>query len=215
MLAGSDDIDLHARRAYLSRLAPLVGLLAACFAKGPRAREAAPLLHEPPVAAWVPLRPSPRKVLAFDAWARLPLVIAAVAAFYAGLNVLMGLGRIVFGNLVGGLVHASVAALVFMLVVLGGSLAAAARLAYLDRVFARCVVIPSRVTSVIATQQMNPKTRRTSPALKLTVAYLYAGTLCEAKLDFERALGALVDPTPALLVDPQNPHEIRLHALYI
>lgn len=49
----------------------------------------------------------------------------------------------------------------------------------------------------------------------MTTEYLYVDTGFETTMDFERALGALIGWTPALVVDSQNPRQVFVRDLYI
>lgn len=151
-------VDAWVERKYLPLFARPVALFATWLAR----HDEGPALSAPPVAGWVPLRPTARKVLAFDDQARFFGGLAIIPGLFAGANVLAGLGRLVTGDLVGGLAHAVVASLVTGLVVLVGSLAVAARMVHLSRVFSRCVVMPARVTAAVPTLRMTSRSGGTS-----------------------------------------------------
>ncbi len=127
-------VDRIARRRWLSALTPVV----AGFAGLRTARASG---GEGSAA----LAPSTRKVLAFDEHVRTPLCFASIPGMFAAGNVLTGLGALYTGHVASGCVQIGEAAGVLVLVMLIGSWLAARRLVTLNRVLARCAIVPARL----------------------------------------------------------------------
>ena len=93
--------------------------------------------------------------------------------------------------------------------VLSGALA---RLEELNRVLPRCVAVPGRITSAVPYLKSHTLEMRW---VSLTVEYFHAGTRYDAVMKYAQRDVALLDWTPALLVDPEKPSRVFLLDFYV
>jgi hypothetical protein len=206
----AERIAIYVRHKEATRLAPLLELLCGRGKRGAPAFDAARMLPGRPPPGWVPLVPVTRKVLAFDGPARTPLVIVFFSLLYAvwpaGVFVYLFITKGDWRMLMGGIV----ASFVGIGSLVGCVLAMVGRLRSLHQMFARCVVVPGRVTAAVP-----QKDRSNQTSVSLTIEYLYAGVRHQTAISYGTWETALMGSTPELLVDTEDPGRVFIRDFYV